>query len=97
MLFSHKAEKLKENPSVSDMRQSAGLSKRTQDQMAKFIKVAASISQSGDWQFSEQLFKAWNSYMYNVMVTVMEGKKADSKLTNQVRSDIKNKKIICHD
>ena len=84
VLFSHKAERLKENPSISDMRQYAGLSKRTQDQMAKFIKIAAPLSQSGDWQFCEQLLKAWNTYLYNVMLTVIEGKKAEAKLSNQV-------------
>ena len=66
------------------MRQYAGLSKRTQDQMAKFIKIAAPLSQSGDWQFCEQLLKAWNTYLYNVMLTVIEGKKAEAKLSNQV-------------
>lgn len=75
---------MKEDATTSELRQHFAASKRILDLLSKVVKQAAPLSQSGDWQFSEQLVNGWVAFIRHVMFSTIGGRKADAKLSNQV-------------
>ncbi|XP_067931046.1 focadhesin-like [Watersipora subatra] len=85
-LFCQKTSKLKDSPTAADLRLSFGSSKRTLDQLSRFIKQCTSISLSHDALFTHQLFTGWRGYIYHVLTSAIDGRKADLMLSNSSSS-----------
>ena len=85
MLFCEKCSKMKENSSNSEARQVIAASKRTLDQLFRYIRQGAALSLSHDWIFTRQLLSGWSAFIDHVMIITIEARKATAKLPREVR------------